>query len=405
MKDSMTGLGLSAKGKHDTKVYDVVICGGGVVGVLTAILLTEAGLRVALVEKQSQLGVTFANGLNTLWPSPNDLVTRLEVAHGSEMAQYLCDFHVAGQNLFREKFFKYVRTDGVNTFHSFEAPSFRQANGEFEKNELQSAVKKYGYQNHNDQWFTEKSPAIVFDGSLLRMALQRKVIESTSVVFNDAVVDVKESVSDVTLTLSSGASLKGEIVVLCTNAGIGNFVSSLREVFVPMSDSLAVFEGRFDWQGNAIALRSANGHLAASLSKKSAHSTQLRISGPRFLLPRAGAGLELDSNFTDINPLQVKMVKHFLSVVIPSISKLIEKEGLEKLQFKSFSLGVDCHPCDEMPVIGEVGRHGRLLCAGGWLASGYAAGAQVATILSELVRTGKSHNLHERLSPRRLMTV
>lgn len=64
-------------------------------------------------------------------------------------------------------------------------------------------------------------------------------------------------------------------------------------------------------------------------------------------------------------------------------------------------MGVDCLPCDELPVLGELGTQGRILGGTGWLGCGWSAGFRSAQIIADLVVHGKSEKLLPLLKPLR----
>jgi hypothetical protein len=80
---------------------------------------------------------------------------------------------------------------------------------------------------------------------------------------------------------------------------------------------------------------------------------------------------------------------------------MLQREG----GAREFVLGT--LPCDELPLLGEFGSHGRLLGNAGWIGVESSAALPAAEIICDLIVHGRSkgHSLHPQLSPKRLQMM
>ena len=133
------------------------------------------------------------------------------------------------------------------------------------------------------------------------------------------------------------------------------------------------------------------------------------MTGPRFLLPQAGAGVDLTKQPLDrslISKIESWIQGSLLAKVVPLLLQTSTHEAANdsheiSLKLLDIRMGVDCLPCDELPMLGELGHQGRILGATGWLGCGWSAGFQAASTLVDIVQTGKSEQLKPLLRPQR----
>jgi hypothetical protein len=174
-----------------------------------------------------------------------------------------------------------------------------------------------------------------------------------------------------------------------------------------MSDCL--FEYELDnlekVQFHPFNFRASNGHICASVFHHK-DKIKIKLSGPRFLLPGAGAGLDLTKKEID-NKIFQNIEKYHREFVFGLIANLISSQNIflnQPVTLNSKKVLVDCYPCDELPLLGEYGKLGRILGNSGWLATGLSSGAWASHIICELILNEKSSDLHSRLHPRRLFS-
>ncbi|MCA2958779.1 MAG: FAD-binding oxidoreductase [Silvanigrellales bacterium] len=406
---------------------DVCIVGAGALGLFAARELLAGGARVVLLEASKvNLG-----GLGVFWPSPNDPPTRAEVAHGHEMASYLCEVHAHGLALARKASF-------ADTLAWQEAQAFRYGLEPFERDELQKAsgLENFGLTprlaplgvQDNTPLFQESHSALLLDDTeSWRRTLLEGLVRAGARVFHEKASRLVETTTGVRLETDRNRLVEAEIAVLGTASGTGTLLDAYSEILVPMTDALFLWERdkksspssqpaertsaravrppvQAPPSTSPLCWRGHNGHVAIAWNP---HDPKfpLRISGPRFLWPGAGVGL-VKNGALDAR-LRTRALDFHRAKTLPFVARclgfstweaLARREGLV---FHSARFGVDCLPCDELPVVGEYGRWGRVLGASGFLASGLSAQLASARMLADLVETGTSSRLHPLLSPRR----
>ena len=366
---------------------DVLILGSGFFGVTTAYLLSKKGVSVTLISQESEILSSLNHSLNVFWPSLNDPPTRTHVAHGEEVASYLNDFCSHGIDFFHSLF----SLEKV----SCSAPCLRVGLQEFEQEELIKA-QKLGFgltQTEEKSIFTEKNNTLLFTEPQL---------------VQDKALHIKETQTQCTVTTKEN-SYESEIVVLGNNLFIGNLYPKYKNILVPMSDILTHYECHSEHTWPSVTFRAFNGHVAASFTQNKNNVVTLKVTGPRFMLPGAGVGVELKKELLNQKTLDdIKKFHHQIFKILSLYFKFSSvEEFLKKCPFqqKDFFVTTDCHPCDELPLVGEFGKLGKVLGCTGFLATGFPAGVWGAKIIHDLILTEKSENLHPRLKPRRFYKI
>jgi hypothetical protein len=383
---------------------DIVIVGAGFFGTCTALLLSQQGYSVTLLTEGKKPLNSCLHSLGVLWPSLNDPPTRADVAHGHEVACYLNNFCHLGIEFFLKKFVD----SGAKYWKK--AACLRVGMQSFEQEELQKA-KNLGFNLQNTKLkeiYLEKQSAYICQNTLLFQEKMTKNLEKNNVkLINEKVVSLLEKQSECTVTCETH-TLQSEIVVLANGVQISSLFPKYKSILVPMSDVLVEYECESTKKLKPLTFRASNGHLAASiLSIK--NKTTLKISGPRFLLPHAGVGLVLNKD--NITPAILSNVKKFHEQVFLILSMHYGYKNVEQFlkEFPfvqtNYAAFVDCHPCDELPLVGEFGKLGKVLGCTGFLATGFSAGALGAKIIDDLICQEKSLDLHSRLKPRRFYKI
>lgn len=256
------------------------------------------------------------------------------------------------------------------------------------------------------------------------------------------VVGLGESSTGCALALDDGSSVSTEMVVLGSGVRISELLPEYAETLVPMSDGLHGLGWGTDATGGVpgsipfpsgkhvhketteelLCWRASSGHAAGVILARGPGAAQgrtgwARFSGPRFLLPGAGAGINfLKSGANEARSKLGSLFGFQKSALLPMAAKAARVQGLDAflpdaLEYvksrdtSDFSLlGVDSLPCDELPLLGELGRWGRVLGGAGWLGCGYSAGWKTGSVLAEMVASGTCSDALGFLSPRRLKT-
>ncbi len=391
--------------------FDVALIGSGPYACFTALLLAEQNMSVGLIiPENSQPFDSFLSSLSACWPTLNDPPTRADVAHGHDVALYLNDFCSKGVHFFQDKLLPLVG-DSDNWLAS---KCLRIGLKDFEKEELVTA-QKLGFslqKTAQDGVYLENEKALLCIDKIL---LQKNIINALNklkvTVISSKAINLKETQNKCFIELNNKKTIESEVVVLGNGLDIAKLIAKFEKYLIPMSDCLYEYEAQTDKkiQIEPLSFRASNGHICGTFIQDE-NKVTLRISGPRFLLPGAGAGVNLtetkipDKTFINIEKFQQE-------IVFPIFAKELKYASLNdftntfKFNLATIKILADCYPCDELPLLGEYGKLGRVLGNTGWLATGFPAGAWAAKITTDLILNEKSPDLHPRLRPRRLQTA
>lgn len=385
---------------------DVLIIGAGPFGCMSALFLAENGLSVTLIDTHPQPLVSLQNSLHAIWPSLNDPPTRADAAHGHDVALYLQDFCSQGLDCLKQQEF------AKNILLS--APSFRIGMKDFEIEELQKA-KNLGFGLHTTKTegiFKETHTASLFPNFLTLQERMQNVLQKNKVRYLQGQAHkLTETQSHCFVEFThknSNVCEEAEVVILANGLQIAHLIPKYAPILVPMSDCLYQYQAPLPTGFTLLpmAFRASNGHISVTLFAHNG-TAHLNISGPRFLLPGAGAGVDLTHN-----PVEKKVFEsierfhkeQLFKIIAMQLGFKTAKELQEALPFKVThkDILVDCYPCDELPLLGEFGTLGKVLGNTGWLATGFSAGVWAAKIVTDLLLKQKSEHLHPRLQPKRL---
>jgi glycine/D-amino acid oxidase-like deaminating enzyme len=394
-----------------TKKSDVIVIGSGPLGWACAQLLSKNKIRTLLIDPRSAATPPgwMEQGLGVFWPSLNDPPTRAVVAHGLEMAQWLQDFCARGIRV----------AENLLGKHNIErVPTLRIALENHEIVELNTACQSQlglrPYQSAGEGLYEEKINAGVLKNWGHTKKSARKDINALEFYAAKA-LKIEDSKDVCRVYLDDGKVCESEMVILATGYHIADLEPWLAHMLIPMSDVHTLWKTKIPAQQNAVPVpfRAASGHVAGifspQLNERGQRFWSLRLTGPRFLLPQAGAGIDLSQQPIDTalpKKIESWISKQLLAHAAPLLLAGLTAEHLNSvantpLQLQSIGLGVDCLPCDELPMLGELGHQGRILGATGWLGCGWSAGFQAAAVLAQIVQNGKAENLKGLLRPSR----
>jgi hypothetical protein len=393
------------------QAFDVTIVGAGPFSCFSALLLAQNGMKIGLVypEKTNPMD-TFLTSLSACWPSLNDPPTRAEVAHGHEVASYLHQFCSKGLIFFKDILLPIIE-DQDNWIQS---NCLRIGIKDFEIEELFDAYKlEFGLKSTDQKnvYLEDHFSYLCLDKGHFKNKVIKSLEKNNITLIPSAVKKLIESQSKCTLELENTSSIVSEIVILGNSLDISKILPKFEKILIPMSDCLFEYEGSntHDFKFSPISFRASNGHICGVIFSQN-NKVQLKVSGPRFLLPGAGAGFNLTKVEIDNKVFQA-VEKYHQEFVFDLLSKELKfaskAEFLTELPVSLVSkkIVVDCYPCDELPIIGEYGKLGRVLGNTGWLATGFSSGAWSAKIICDLVLNEKSSDLHPRLHPRRFFSL
>ncbi len=365
--------------------YDVVIVGGGIFGCLSALELAQEGVSVCVVDKNSDIFPYFSNSLKVFWPTPNELPTRSIAAHGLEMAQVLHQIPKLGIDFFPSELLTSLQPISC----------LRVAAEIFEKKEIESALE-YGFQYINqkktDLWKEENAGIFCLNEDNFIKIVKDKLLQLNISFIKENIVALEENASSC-LLIGSKINIESEIVVLSGGSFISHLLPKYKHILLPMTDLFCSYLGEFNEEIFPMALRTSNGHMGAVFShNKFGKKGVCAVTGPRFLLPMAGVG----------NAFSEDILTPEMKAKLTNIHKKIFNYGsFFPFGEPQISLGYDCLPCDELPLLGEYGRCGRVLGFAGCLGYGYSAGVWASRVIKDLILFQKSSLLPELFQPRR----
>jgi hypothetical protein len=398
---------------------EIAIVGAGPLAFFACLKWLEQGVVPTLVfPRREALSLAYSQAfMGAFWPSPNDPPTRPLVAHGLEVTRYLIDLHRRGTELLS-------KPEIAKLLPSLQSEAFRYGLEGFEEKELLQAfeqdlgLKEPLSSTSRHALFPEESRArLLKDPGHWRVPFLQYFRQKGVPIIDEKVLSLQEDSKGVELLFARKESLRCEVVLLATGESTGTLLPELSASLVPMSDML------FRWRiqspkapksrvaldsskaADPLAMRGHNGHVAIVWNPE-AFEFPLCLSGPRFLIPGAGVGVSKHSLVEE--RLKQKGLEFHRAKTLPFLAQTLGYTTWEsfsqqmRLQFEGACYGSDCLPCDELPLVGEFGKWGRIVGSAGFLAAGHSAQLYMAHALVELINTGKSPGLHPRLSPRRL---
>ena len=389
------------------KKSDVLIVGAGPLGWSCAQLLAAQGISTLIVDPNisDNTPLWATQGLGIFWPSLNDPPTRAVVAHGLDMAVWLQNFCRLGSESSGDFFHKAALRKIRCVRLGLASHEVRELNQAYTLNlGLKAAESSAGA-----QFFEESFPAFLVDETNTRDAFSMRRLKDLGHC-RERVVSITEGKDGCTVLLGNNQSHECEIVILANGYQIAELVPWVKEMLVPMSDVYS------EWSSNLacpdhcepLAVRTASGHVAALFIPQASaqghgYTWTVRLTGPRFLLPSAGAGVDLSGNPVS-DSLSEKINEWLRTSFLPVMTQVLQTshpaEGI-KLKLNRARFGVDCLPCDELPILGELGSQGRILASTGWLGCGWSASLQAASVMCELIEKGSSPRLAGLLKPSR----
>ena len=398
----------------------VAILGSGPLATFTALLVaSETNYNVIIADSKMPLSGISQNS-TVFWPSPNDPPTRADVAHGHDIAKYLSQFCSSGNQVFESEILPLLNKHAQFSIGNWQRlSSFRMAFKDFEKKELEIACQldlNLKSVNENNLFCDAKLAGIIDSQSVEKLILAAAQTMSALKINHipQNAISLNEHSAHVEVTLDLQNTFKSDLVILATDSNIGKLLPQYKDICIPMADILSTWKlktGELQIQF-PLLVRSAFGHWTLQIDSAVEGFHTLTITGPRFLLPSAGAGfsaedLQNDAN-NDSTKIMLNMKNYIRNSLMPEILSFYSLKNATEWCASEFNLAFvdahftnDCLPCDELPLLGEWGRQGRILGATGWLGCGFSAGAQAARILCDLVTKGRSAPWNARLSPAR----
>ncbi len=399
----------------------VVIAGSGITGLSAALHLAESGvLKILIVTGPSIPTSMTAPGM--LSGGQRDNFTRVAAAHQVDFAKTIWQF---GDRAF-DLTTRWARNHGVpiSTCRRLRLIATPE-----ELTEATIAVRELNKAGLTSQILCDKqlaaSPwaralgprilAVQEDGERggwidthnmhvkLRMAAQA----NPAIQFIDGTVENISGYADpelnITIRLNDSQSetkklqtIKASSTIAACHLAIGDLIPSLKSALVSSADQWLSTSGPLDssdpqspWNSPGIAWSAFHNHEwgATQLDGK------ILLGGGRIL--RKWAGFEATESKVEakISNYIVEQTKKSFPHWRADCESMLEAAGL------------DCHPCDELPVVGPMYGEGRILIATGFMGQGLTLGFYSGFCLAKLLMTGRCDELPRRLWPERLRSL
>lgn len=388
--------------------FNVLIVGAGITGWSAAMHLYRLGF--------SSIGIIDPLQTNTsqlsapaLFASPFDNFTRFSHTWGQMQAASLWLFHLQAYN----SLVGFCKDQAIDLSNG---RRLRLIDSEHELKEVLLAAQELSASGFNchilqrttaPSEFAEFGPAIVGvqdEGNCgatinIKQLMKQLQLQSPDItLIKGSVVSSKESNGGMVLSIEdngSNHSLKSELVILASHLAIANLEPRLEDVLVPYADQYEVYDfcdipdcAQFFEQNAGTVFSARHGLLWGCF----APDHKLYLGGGRFLRKWAGVGAVVEEN----SPL----VRQFLDKLLPQYFDKLPRK------FSQFTVaGRDCHPCDELPVIGPMYGSDRLLVASGYMGAGLTLGFYAGKCLADLIATGTCQQLPRFLWPHRLRSL
>lgn len=445
--------------------YDVIVCGDDLCAFATTALLREQGLSVVQVCCPGTSTLSVDPYFRVLWPTLPDPPTRLAVAHGHTVAaEVLCFLRDSAADTAR------WLASVAPAARLTPARCIRLAAAPHEQRELQVAAGHFDHvvvqrSVHTDvpvgqaldcggrasPVFADEGNAAVLQGLGGPCPWQIfSDIEQQHSPLQRNIVTIEESSRDVRVTCAEGDVLRAELAVVSLGHRTAQLLPRFRDVAVavrsvalhasglnPVSDSAAASasSARSPLHAQAVCFRAASGHISGALVRGTSEQGRLGLylSGPRYLFD-AATGVPLAAAR---EPMPFQSAFPFASWN-KALGRVLEELAESQPQWSHAAsdlaalvgtcpdgvlapggawrgpLGAlyleqtaECWPCDELPMLGEFGVHGRLLGSAGWLGCGESEAMACARVLADLALKGRPEpgSYPSLLSPRRFAAV
>jgi glycine/D-amino acid oxidase-like deaminating enzyme len=374
--------------------FDVAVIGQGITGLSSLYHLQKAGIRrVALFSPINSASSWASAGM--LSGGVADNFTRLSHARSVDFAKKYWDFgHKSYQSLVHFLDSNKVPWQQNTRLRMSTSPHEDQEMAEAHK-QLQDAGFSVALTSSLKEWVLPKIKLIQHEGQTggyvdphqLKQSLLRA---SSAKSIEKRIAKVSVSKDCVELIDETGAKYNAEFVVLANHLGIADFLPDLKDALVSVEDQWLQIQLDTPVHQSLVGTSFSFNH--GYVWGVFAAVDRVHIGGARFLRPMAGIGSHtavLDDK-----------VKSFLQ------DYLRDQLGVtSKFKLLSEWAGLDCRPCDELPIIGPMYGQHRLLLGVGYMGYGLTQGFYAGRVLADFVMKGKSELLPVELLPQRLRSL
>jgi glycine/D-amino acid oxidase-like deaminating enzyme len=361
--------------------YDIAIIGEGITGLSAAYHLQRLGTtKVCILRPDSPHHVsTQAAGLVS--SSLQDNITRLAHRHGTEAALAVWEW----ASLAFERVLNFADEAGLPTTRG---QRLRWTTSPEEQGEAEQSVaicRKLGIEAHllpvaeaQHKGFAGRAMSSPVQDEGLHAAycppqpLLQALQDKTSKLQRLGPAQAIDAGSQGINIITAEGCLRAEAVILANHLAIAQLLPSIEPALVAYADQWAEWQLSPEAQPLRLPVGSVfswrHGHYWGGVSALQT----LRLGGARFLRPLAG--FEASSA-----PYEKEIEKHLKS----AWEELFPEHPLGSVT--RIASGLDCWPCDELPVIGPMYGEPRILLGTGYMGQGLSMGFYAGCCLAELV--------------------
>jgi|JFJP01.1.fsa_nt_gi hypothetical protein len=354
----------------------IVIIGASPLSIYLGLILKKHSIPFKIIDRRPSLPTSWMTE-GTWWPAPLDPPTRIQVAHGPEIKTYLLEFY--------KKSLKNFRSQIPESFFQ-EIPCVRRAFEDFEIREME----KCGYKHKNTYGTTidykENVGLICTKAQAFQNWIESELKDH--MIFNETLQNIEESTSNVMLQYQN-TTQKADIVILAGGREAQKFFPHLKNVLASVKNR----QDKYHFIGTGLqfenemvrAYRGASGNWTLSMRYgKSRDDKEINLEDCQSLTTTGPTYFSHNEDKT----------LHFFKTKFRFFDKYV------RVSTRTYQ---EIWPCDELPLLGEFGHHGRILGSCGWLGTGVTAQYQASLILWDILKTGRSSDLHPLLTPRRFL--
>ncbi len=411
----------------------VVVAGGGITGLSAALHLAEMGAPAILVVSGSTTSSS-ATAPGMITGGQRDNFTRVAAAHQTDFARVLWQFGDQAFDLTRS----WAAHHGV-LFATGRRLRLIAAPEELKEATIAVAAMNgvgipaklmSGLELASSPWGASLGARILAvqddgerGGWIDAQAFHRRLLEAvqahSAITLLEGTVESISGYTASNLTVkiraktspgqpSSGArsvrdaklqTTKSTAVIAACHLAIGDLIPALKPALVSSADQWLTTRGPLDprhsdcrWNTPGVAWSAFHNHEWGATQPEG----KLLLGGGRIL--RKWAGFEATE--AKVEP---KISQYITAQAQKSFSHWQGGPGDHAPIFED--AGLDCHPCDELPIVGPMFGEGRILVATGFMGQGLTLGFYSGHCLAKLLMTGRCDELPRRLWPERLRSL
>jgi glycine/D-amino acid oxidase-like deaminating enzyme len=378
------------------KSYDVIVIGNGITGLSTALHLEQAGItNIALCATSSQ-PILAKKTPCVLTGGQIDNFTRFSHNYGTEFAKELWEFG----NRASDHIVSYCEKNSIGRESG---PRIRLITSLAEMREAEIAVKQMqeaGFRaNLNERVdynfsFSERVVAIQDDGhagSIIDVEHLGKTLSEQIKAKTIPALKKFEKHETLFRVYAGDEVIEAQMLVFACHLAIGDFLPEIKDALVSVADQWTYLDIKnlSESPANLKTFIYTANHTYEWGSLSNSFAT---LGGGRYL--RHHAGIEATKALYE-KKIEDHLRQQF-TLTMPNI-----KLG----KIVSGTAGLDCRPCDELPIIGPMFGDSRVLVATGYMGNGLALGFYAGKCLTEFILKGQADFCPRRLHPERLRSL